>query len=53
MTHVFHTLLQAGQTLDADALVSLSPFGTAHVNRFGRYDLELTPYPSPVDDALT
>lgn len=52
MTQGLHTLQQSGQRLDPEALATLSPYGTAHVNRFGRYELDLTRQPPPVDYAL-
>ena len=52
MTQGLHTLQQGGQTLDPEALAALSPYGTAHVNRFGRYELDLTRQPPSVEYAL-
>ena len=52
MTQGLHALQENGQTLNADAMAALSPYGTAHVNRFGRYELDLTRQPPPVDYAL-
>ena len=52
MTQGLHTLQQSGQRLDAEALAALSPYRTAHVNRFGRYELDLTRQPPPVEYAL-
>ena len=52
MTQGLHTLQQGGQTLDPKALAALSPYGTAHVNRFGRYELDLTRQPPPVNYTL-
>ncbi len=52
MTQGLHTLQQGGQTLDPETLAALSPYGTAHVNRFGRYELDLTRQPPPVNYTL-
>ena len=52
MTQGLHTLQQGGQPLDPEALVALIPYGTAHVNRFGRYELDLTRQPPPVNYTL-
>ena len=52
MTQGLHTLQQGGQALDPEAMAAVSPYGTAHVNHFGRYELDLTRQPPPVDYAL-
>ncbi len=52
MTQGLHALQQNGHTLNADAMAASSPYGTAHVNRFGRYELDLTRQPPPVDYTL-
>ena len=52
MTFALHSLQQTGHPLAPDVLSALSPYGTAHVNRFGRYELDLTRQPPPVDYAL-
>ena len=47
MTFALHSLQQTGHSLAPNVLSTLSPYGTAHVNRFGRYELDLTRPPPP------
>ena len=35
--------------LEAEAISTLSPYWTQHVNRFGIYDLDLNRHPKPLD----
>lgn len=58
-TLIFHTtvavstvlrqLLQDGEHVDAAAVTALSPYMTKHIDRFGRYTLDLDRQPPPVD----
>jgi len=36
--------------VDAEAVAALSPYRTAHLNRFGRYSLDLTRVSPALDD---
>jgi Tn3 transposase DDE domain len=38
-TRILHQLAREGHTVEAEVLAHLSPYLTAHVNRFGRYTL--------------
>jgi Tn3 transposase DDE domain-containing protein len=47
-TRILHQLAQEGQTIDREVLAHLSPYLTAHVNRFGSYALNFDrQVPSP------
>jgi len=56
---IFHTvatlsgalsgLRAEGYPVDAEAVAALSPYRTAHLNRFGRYSLDLTRRPTALD----
>jgi TnpA family transposase len=47
-TRILHQLGQEGQTIDREVLAHLSPYLTAHVNRFGSYALNFDrQVPSP------
>jgi hypothetical protein len=47
-TRILHQLAQEGQTFDPEVLAHLSPYLTAHVNRFGSYALNFDrQVPSP------
>ncbi len=39
-----------GYPVDAEAVAALSPYRTAHLNRFGRYSLDLTRVSPALDD---
>jgi TnpA family transposase len=49
MTRVLHDLTQEGYSVDEDAVAALSPYLTEHINRFGRYHLDLSRAPTPID----
>jgi len=49
MTRALSTLAHAGYEIDEDAVTALSPYGTEHINRFGRYNLDLTRMPPAID----
>jgi hypothetical protein len=47
-TRILHELAQEGHTVDQEVLAHLSPYLTAHVNRFGSYMLNFdrqVPFP--------
>ncbi|GAC1437798.1 MAG: Tn3 family transposase [Chloroflexota bacterium] len=48
-TRALAELQDEGYPVDADALAALSPYTTAHFNRFGRYHLDLTRVPPALD----
>ena len=41
MTRAFHQLAREGYEIDEEAVARLSPYLTEHINRFGRYTLDL------------
>ncbi len=49
MTRALSGLRADGYPVDADAVAALSPYPTAHLNRFGRYILDLTRVPLDLD----
>lgn len=48
MSHVLHQLMQEGHTFSEEAIASLSPYLTEHVNRFGHYHLDLERRPPDI-----
>lgn len=48
MTRVINDLIEEGFPIDADLLRSLSPYRTEHINRFGKYRVDLEKDPIPV-----
>jgi hypothetical protein len=48
MTKALHRLSKEGVALSKETLQCLSPYLTAHVNRFGDYQLELSRKPLAV-----
>jgi TnpA family transposase len=49
LTRVLHDLAQQGCVVDEEAVAALSPYQTEHINRFGRYHLDLSRKPPPID----
>ncbi len=49
MSRLLHDLAQTGQTFSDEVLAALSPYRTHHINRFGRYHLDLTRQPPALD----
>lgn len=47
MTHVFDQAIQEGGELKEEALASISPYHTEHINRFGHYAIDLGRSPIP------
>jgi Tn3 transposase DDE domain len=52
MSQALHELEAEGETVDDAALAALSPYLTAHINRLGRYDLDLMRRPQALDYTL-
>jgi TnpA family transposase len=48
MTRCLHELAEVGQVISSEAVTALSPYLTQHINRFGRYHLDLTRQPPPL-----
>jgi hypothetical protein len=51
-TRVLHQLASEGYPIDEEVLAHLSPYLTAHVNRFGQYTLDFQRPVPPPDYAL-
>ena len=49
MTHAIRHLVDDGYPIDTEALATLSPYQTEHINRFGTYILNLQRTPPPLD----
>ena len=52
MSRILNELIQEGYPLSPEAVAALSPFLTLHVNRFGRYSLDLERNPIMIDYGL-
>lgn len=48
MNRVLHGLMQEGHTFSEEAIASLSPYLTEHINRLGRYHLDLEQRPPDI-----
>lgn len=48
MSRVLHELMQEGHTFSEEAIASLSPYLTEHINRLGRYHLDLERRPPDI-----
>lgn len=48
MTRCLHELAEVGHSISQEAVAALSPYLTQHINRFGRYHLDLTRQPPPL-----
>jgi TnpA family transposase len=49
ISRILNELMQEGYPVEVEAVAALSPYWTQHVNRFGRYDLNLNRCPPPID----
>jgi TnpA family transposase len=49
ITKVIRRLIAEGHPVNAEALAVLSPYQTAHINRLGRYTLQLDREPEPIE----
>jgi TnpA family transposase len=49
ISDVLHQLTQEGIELDEQVVAALSPYVCQHINRFGRYQLDLTQSPPPLN----
>jgi hypothetical protein len=52
MTKALQQLLEEGHTIDVEALSTLSPYGTEHINRFGNYVINSNRMPEPLEQHL-
>ena len=53
MTRILQELIQEGYQISDEVLAALSPYLTGHVNRFGRYLLDLNRTPPVVNYDLS
>jgi hypothetical protein len=49
MSRALQCLADDGYAMDMEALATLSPYQTEHINRFGTYILNLQRMPLPLD----
>ena len=49
MSRILHDLAEEGHDVGDDILASLSPYGTEHVNRFGKHILDMDRKPTALD----
>jgi TnpA family transposase len=52
MTKALQQLLEEGHTVDMEALSTLSPYRTEHINRFGNYVINPDRMPEPLEQHL-
>jgi len=52
MSHMLQEMQAEGQPIDPDAIAALSPYITEHIDRFGRYSLEMDQPPPPLDESI-
>lgn len=49
MTRILQELISEGYAIDEEIMGALSPYLTKHINRFGRYSLDLNRKPPDVN----
>lgn len=49
MSRVLRQLQQEGQAIEPELIAAISPYLTQHINRFGRYILDVTRQPPPLN----
>jgi hypothetical protein len=52
MTKALQQMIEEGYTLDVEALSTLSPYRTEHINRFGNYVINPDRLPEPLEQHL-
>jgi len=52
MIKALQQLLEEGHTVDMEALSTLSPYRTEHINRFGSYVINPDRMPEPLEQHL-
>jgi hypothetical protein len=52
LSRIVHELLQEGMKIEPEAIAALSPYWTQHINRFGRYSLDMDRCPPPINFGL-
>jgi hypothetical protein len=52
MSRVLQALQAKGHRIDPDAVAALSPYITEHIDRFGRYRLDVDQQPPPLDESI-
>jgi len=53
ITQILQELIMEGHKIEEDTIAALSPYITQHVNRFGRYNLDLNRKPPNIDYNLS
>ena len=53
ITQILQELVMEGHKIEEDTIAALSPYITQHINRFGRYNLDLNRKPPNIDYALS
>ena len=48
ISHILHALMQKGVKIEPETIAALSPYWTQHINRFGRYSVDMDRCP-PID----
>lgn len=49
ISRILHELMQEGVKFEPETIAALSPYWTQHINRFGRYSLDMDRCPPPID----
>ncbi|UBF30747.1 transposase (plasmid) [Kovacikia minuta CCNUW1] len=49
ISRILHELMQEGVKIEPETIAALSPYWTQHINRFGRYSLDMDRCPPPID----
>jgi hypothetical protein len=52
MTRALHRIQKDGHVIDMEALATLSPYRTEHINRFGNYTVNPNRLPEPLEPYL-
>lgn len=52
ISRILHERMQQGQPVSEEILARLSPYLTQHINRFGKYQLDLSKAPPALDYTL-
>jgi len=53
ITQILQELIMEGHKIEEDTIAALSPYVTQHINRFGRYNLDLNRNPPDIDYNLS
>ena len=53
ITQILQELIMEGHEIEEDTIAALSPYVIQHINRFGRYNLDLNRKPPDIDYNLS